>query len=74
MNSITITKKEYGELLEAKLRYQRLKQVVEEDILSPPPTRSIKDVLQAFSTTKRYNKRFLESLERGLKRSSYFKA
>lgn len=74
MPTITIPKKEYRELLEVKLRYQRLKQVVEEDIFAPPPTRKVKDVLQAFVATKKYNKNFLESLERGLKRSSYFHA
>ena len=74
MATITISKKEYQELLEKKLKYEHLREVLAEDIFSPPPTKSKKTVLSVFKTTKRYNKKFLDGLEKGLKRSQYFKA
>lgn len=74
MSTITIPKKEYQELLEKKLKYERLREVLEEDIFDSPPTRSKRVVISNFRATKRYNKRFLESIKRGLERSSYFKA
>lgn len=74
MSTITIPKKEYEELVEKKFKYERLREVLEEDILSSPPIRSKKTVLSEFKGAKRYNKKFLEGLKAGLERSSYFKA
>jgi phage pi2 protein 07 len=74
MATITIPKKEYQELIEKKFRYEYLRQIIEEDIFSSPPTRSIKEVLKAFKGTKKYSQQFLKSLEKGLSRSSYFGA
>lgn len=73
MNTVTIPKKEYKELVDRKLRYEYLRQIMEEDIFTPPPTRNSKEVLDVFKASGRYNKKFLESLKKGLKRSSYFK-
>ncbi|QQG44997.1 MAG: hypothetical protein HYW89_03255 [Candidatus Sungiibacteriota bacterium] len=73
MSVITIPKKEYRILLDAKLRYEYLRQVMEKDIFSPPPTKKITEVLGAFRATKKYNQKFLKSLGRGLRRSSYFR-
>lgn len=73
MSTITITKKEYKELLEKKVRYENLKRVMEEDIFSTPPTRDAREILSAFQASRRHNKKFLKSLKRGLERSSYFK-
>lgn len=73
MSTITIPKKEYQELLEKKLRYEQLRDVIEEDIFSSPPTRRINEIIAAFLATGKYSKKFLESLKRGFKRSSYFK-
>ncbi|OHB18490.1 MAG: hypothetical protein A2749_00655 [Parcubacteria group bacterium RIFCSPHIGHO2_01_FULL_45_26] len=73
MASVTISKKEYEELLDNKLRFQYVKQSLNEDFFSPPPTRSIKEVMVAFRATGKYNKLFLQSLEKGLRRSSHFK-
>lgn len=74
MSTITIPKKEYQDLLEKKMRYERLRQVLEEDIFTPPPTKSKKAVLSAFRAEKRYNNKFIQSLKKGLDRSSYFRA
>ena len=73
MSTITISKKEYQDLVEKKLRYDYLRQMLAADVFSAPPTRSRKTVLAAFKATKRYNKKFLESLGKGLERSSYFR-
>jgi len=73
MQTVTISKKEYEELIEKKLRYEYLHHIIEEDIFSPPPTKDIKEVIKAFHKTGRYNQKFVDSLEKGLKRSSYFK-
>ena len=73
MNKVTIPAKEYQNLMEARLKYQYLKKVLEEDIFSAPPIKNIKKVINAFKYTKEYNSNFIKSLERGLKRSSLFK-
>ena len=73
MSTVTISKKEYKELMEKKLRYECLREVMEEDFFSPPPSRSSQEVLAAFRTSGVYNGKFLKSLKNGLGRSSYFK-
>lgn len=73
MQTVTITKKEYDELIEKKLRYEYLHQIIENDIFSQPPTRDIKKVINAFKKTGIYSQEFIDSLEKGLKRSSYFR-
>lgn len=73
MNTITISKKEYQELIEKKLRYEYLHQIIEEDIFAPPPTKKIKEIIKAFGQTNLHSKKFLKSLEKGLGRSSYFR-
>jgi len=73
MQTVTISKKEYEDLIEKKLRYEHLHQIIEEDIFSPPPTKDIKELIKAFQKTGFYNQRFIASLEKGLRRSAYFK-
>lgn len=73
MQTVTISKKEYEDLIEKKLRYDYLHHIIEEDIFSPPPTKDIKTIVKAFQNTGLYNEKFISSLEKGLKRSSYFK-
>lgn len=73
MQTVTISKKEYEELLEKKLRYEHLHQIIEEDIFSPPPVKESKEVIKAFQKTGLYKQEFIDSLEKGLKRSTYFK-
>jgi len=74
MTTIIIPKKEYQQLLERALRYDYLRQIMEEDHFASPPTRSIKDIVRAFQKTKKYNQKFIENLKKGLKRSSYFRS
>ena len=73
MKTVTIPKKTYEELVEKKLRYDYLRQIMVADVFAPPSIRRTGEVVRQFRATKRYNKKFLESLERGLKRSSYFR-
>jgi len=75
MDTITLPKKQYSALLEKALRYQYIASLLksEASIFSPPPTKSIKEISKGFVSTKLYNKKFIETLEKGLKRSDYFK-
>lgn len=73
MVTITVPKKEYQRLLDKAFRYEYLRQILEEDIFASPPTKNIKKIIQTFEKTKLYNQKFLERLEKGLKRSSYFR-
>lgn len=72
MADVIISKTKYAQLLEKALRYDYLRQMMKENIFSPPPVKNIKEIVKAFRGTKIYNDKFLESLERGLRRSSYF--
>ena len=72
MPTITIPKQEYKTLVEAKLRYEYLRRGLEDGLFSSPPTRNVKEVIRVFDGTKKYGKEFLQSLEKGLKRSSHF--
>ena len=71
-SKITISEKEYKELIEGKLRYEYLKQVIEGDFFTPPPNKDIKSIIRAFKNTKKYNNKFIAGLEKGLGRSSHF--
>lgn len=73
MTTITIPQKEYRKLVEKSLRYEYLRQIMEENIFAPPPVKNIRKVIEEFGKTGLYNSAFLKSLEKGLKQSSYFK-
>ena len=73
MDNVTISKKEYRKLFEKAMRYEYLHQLMTEDIFASPPTKNIKEMIREFRATKRYTSKFLNNLEKGLKRSSYFK-
>ena len=73
MNTVTISKKEYETLLMSKYKYEYLKQILNNDLFTPPPTKNVDTIVKAFAETGTYNKEFLESLQKGLKRSSHFK-
>jgi hypothetical protein len=60
-------------LVDNALRYEYLRHIMEENIFAPPPTKDIEKIIRAFEKTGIYNKEFLKSLKRGLRRSSYFK-
>ncbi|OGF49846.1 hypothetical protein A3G55_04055 [Candidatus Giovannonibacteria bacterium RIFCSPLOWO2_12_FULL_44_25] len=73
MVTVTIPKKEYEELVDKRLRYDYLRQLMEQNIFAAPPTKNIKEIMFSLEATKKYNKKFLASLKRGFKRSSYFR-
>jgi len=73
MNTITIPKKEYNDLVEKKFRYEHLRRAMEEDIFASPPSKNINETISAFEKTGKYNQGFIESLKKGLNHSSYFK-
>ncbi len=72
MANITISQKEYQQLLDTKLRYEYFRGIFDRNLFSPPPTKSGKTVISAFRKTGKYSEKFLKSLARGLKKSSYF--
>lgn len=72
MVTVTIPKKEYQQLAEKALRYEYLRQLLEEDIFACPPAKNIKEVVREFKKTNLYSQDFLKSLEKGLGRSSHF--
>ena len=74
METVTVSKKAYQELVEKKFRYEYLLSLVKGDVFVPPPLRNVGEIISALSATKRYNRKFLESLRSGLMRSSYFRS
>lgn len=72
MATITISKIEYDILKKKADFYEYIRRMMERDIFTSPPTKDAKEIMGALIKTRRYNKAFLNSLERGLKRSSYF--
>jgi len=73
MNTITVPKREYDNLVERALRYDYLKQAMAGDIFSAPPIKNAKVAISAFKKTKLYKPAFITSLQKGLNRSFYFK-
>ncbi len=74
MNKVTIPKKEYQKLVETKLRFDYLRHIFTRDFFAPPPVKDVKTVIDEFRATGRYSRKFLESLEGGLRRSTYFRS
>ncbi len=74
MVTVTIPKKEYQRLAEKAMRYEYLRQILEEDIFVSPPTKNQKEIIKEFKKSGLYNQKFLKSLDKGLGRSSYFRA
>ena len=73
MDKIIVSKKEYQNLINKSLRYDCFRQIMEEDFFSSPPTKNSKEIIKEFRDSGKYNKDFIKSLSRGLRRSSYFK-
>lgn len=73
MSTITLPKNEYQDLKKKARAYELILNVIEKDFFSPPPTRDSKKIVSEFKKTGLYNEKFIESLKRGLDRSSYFK-
>ncbi len=72
METITLTKKEYGRLLKKALSYDYLRGLMAGDVFASPPVKNVKKVIKEFAIAGKYNQKFLKSLEKGLKRSNYF--
>jgi hypothetical protein len=71
-STITIPKKEYQQLAEKALRFDSMCEIVENDLFSPPPTKDVEHIMRTFRNIGKYNKKFIEGLEKGLVRSLYF--
>ncbi len=74
MQTVTIPRKEYDTLLLSKMKFDYLRQILTDDLFSPPPTKNIDDIATAFDETGKYNKAFINSLKKGLMRSTYFES
>jgi len=74
MDTITLPKKEYKSLVEKALLYEYLAKIIkkQEDIFACPPTKKTKEVIEEFKDTGLYGADFINDLEKGLKKSSYF--
>ncbi len=73
MAKITLSQSEYRQLAEKALRYDYLCQLLSEDVFASPPAKNARKAVQAMAETGLYKQEFLESLEKGLSRSSHFK-
>ena len=72
--TITLPKSKYESLTEKAKAYETLVAAISRGkFFDPPPTRKVSEVVSAFRKSGRYNKKFLESFEKGLRRSSYFR-
>lgn len=74
MSTIVLKKAEYEALKTRAEAYDRFIFAMKEDIFSPPPTRSRTKIISELKKTGLYNKNFLASFSRGLKRSTHFTA
>jgi len=74
MDTITLPKKIYSDLLEKAMRYQYVASILqnEDNVFGPPPVKSVQQLVKAFSSAGHYSKSFIASLEKGLKHSNYF--
>ena len=72
MSTITLPRTEYINLKSRAEAFDKMVAEIQPSLLFAPTEKSRKKVITEFSKTKLYNKKFLESLNRGLKRSSFF--
>ncbi|MEK7480666.1 MAG: hypothetical protein AAB604_01010 [Patescibacteria group bacterium] len=45
MNTVTIARKEYKELIDTRLRYEYLRQIMTDDVFAPPSSRNKKEIV-----------------------------
>lgn len=74
MPTITITKETYKALTDKALKYDYLRQIMEKDLFSLPSSRDSKKIIKEFKAVGKYNQTFIKSLEKGLRRSNYFRS
>jgi hypothetical protein len=72
MNTITIPKNEYLDLKTRAEAFERIIKASHVEISLVPPEKNIKKIMSAFKKTKKYSPEFLQDIEEGLARSSYF--
>lgn len=70
MNTVTISKKEYGQLKSQALAYRKMARSLFSAVVKDP----ISEVVGDFNSTGLYEADFLKDLETGLRKSSYLKA
>jgi len=72
MTTITLPKIEYLNLKKRAEAFDNMIAGINPSFFLVPPEKSRKRIISEFSKTKIYNKEFLKSLGKGLKRSSFF--
>ncbi len=70
---IRVPKTEYQRLSSIAKRYEMLRRAFTANFFEQPSTKSRKEVLKALSASGKYNQAFLQSVQAGLKDSSYFR-
>lgn len=70
--TITVKTREYQKLRQIKERYEIMRNLFAMDFFEEPAEKDVKKIISEFKETKKYGKKFLDSLEKGLKESSYF--
>jgi len=73
MSTVTIPSTKYKELKTKADAYEQIARFFEASFFSSPPKKSASKIIGEFKKTKKYNSKFLKSLEKGLVRSLYFK-
>ncbi len=72
MTTVTLPKVKYLELKERAEAFDRMIAGVNPSLFFIPTEKSRKKIVSGFSRTGLYNKNFLNSLARGIKRSPFF--
>lgn len=73
MTTVTLSINEYQDLKKKASIYEMMENFfIQQNLFSSPPTKSKKKILKEFKETGMYNKKFIDSLEKGLSRSRYF--
>ena len=72
MDTVTIPQREYKSLVDAKLRFEYVRRALDEQLFSSPPIKSRNKIVAVLRSTKLYNKKFIQGITKGLKRSEYF--
>jgi len=72
MATVTLPKIEYLNLKKRAEAFDKMVGSINPSFLFIPTEKSRKKIISDFSKTRLYNKAFLKSLEKGLKRSSFF--
>ena len=72
MGTITLARSKYEVMKKRAEAYERILSILEEDLFTPPPFRSRDKIVSEFRKTGLYSLKFIETLEKSLRRSSFF--